>query len=212
MQVAVVGSGRMGMAMGLALSRIGDDVRFTSRDPARVAAALRARGADLPAGPQRDACDAELIVLATGWAETRAALEAASPRDGTIVLTCVNPEPEDLPLAGARVTSAAEEIARWAPRTRVVEAFNMVYAEAVDLAPHGAPAQTVLYCGDDADARAAVADRIRRLGFDALDAGPLTNARELEATSRLLVYLVRVAGYGPLGIHPRWIRLSSPHD
>lgn len=129
----------------------------------------------------------------------------AGPLDHKVVLSCVNPETDDSPLAVGHTSSAAEEIARMIPGARVVEAFNGTYAEAIDLAPRPT-SQTVMYCGDDALARQLVASVIRRLGFDALDAGPLRNARYLEPLAALVVHLVRKAGYGPMGIHQEWKR------
>ena len=206
MKVSVLGCGRMGMAVGSALARTGDEVRFASREPERVAEILRehnVRGSVAPI--QGAAVDADLVVLATAWHDTRAILAAAAPLDGNVILSVVNPETDDAPLAIGHTTSAAEEIARLAPGARVVEAFNGTYAQAIDLAP-AASSQTVMYCGDDADARDLVGSVIRRLGFDALDAGPLRNARYLEPLAALVVYLVRTAGYGPLGIHQEWKR------
>lgn len=189
----------MGLALGSALARTGDVVRFASRNPERIAGAV----------PLRDAAaGADLVVLATAWHETKEILDAAGPLDQKIVLSCVNPETDDSPLAVGHTTSAAEEIGRMIPGARVVEAFNGTYAQAIDLAP-GPSSQTVMYCGDDAVARQVVASVIRRLGFDALDAGPLRNARYLEPLAALVVYLVRKAGYGPLGIHQEWKR-SQP--
>jgi predicted dinucleotide-binding enzyme len=201
MKVTVLGCGRMGIALGSALSRTGDEVLFASRNPERVTAMLRqkkVRGASSPL--ERAGIDADLIVLATAWHDTRAVLAAAAPADGKVVLSVVNPETDDSPLVVGHTTSAAEEIAGLMPGARVVEAFNGTYAEAIDLAPQPT-FQTVLYCGDDPVARQLVASVIRRLGFDALDAGPLRNARYLEPLAALTVYLVRTAGYGPLGIN-----------
>ena len=207
MKVAVIGCGRMGLALGSALARTGDDVFFASRDPKRVEALLRERGVRARAGALKEvAAHADLIVLATAWEDTRAALEAAAPLAGKTILSCVNAETADEPLAVGHTTSAAEEIASWAAGADVVEAFNGTYAEIVDLAPDLAVQQTVLYCGDSASGRSTVAAIIDRLGFDPLDAGPLRNARYLEPLAQLVVYLVRQAGYGPTGIHQQWIR------
>ena len=209
MKVAVIGCGRMGIALGSALARTGDDVLFASRDPHRVDALLQQRGVRARAGTLQDVAQhAELVVLATAWDNTRAALDAAAPLDGKTILSCVNAETGSGELA-TLTTSAAEEIATWVPRAHVVEAFNGTYAEMVDLAPDPPVKQTVLYCGDSAAARDTVASIIRRLGFDPLDAGPLRNARYLEPLAQLVVWLVRKAGYGPTGIHQQWLRRTN---
>lgn len=199
----------MGIALGAALSRIGEQVTFTTRDPARVAALCRNAAIDARVGSHDALSTSDLIVLATLWEETRQMLDAAPPFDGKIVLSCVNPSTRDNPLSIGHTSSAGEQISIWAAGARVVEAFNGTYAEAVDLAPDLPGQETVLYCGDDDDARDTVGGLIRRLGFDALDAGPLRNARYLEPLAQLAVYLVRAKGYGPLGIHQEWPRVGQ---
>lgn len=55
----------------------------------------------------------------------------------------------------------------------------------------------MFYCGDDADAKKTVAGLIAELGFEALDAGPLTQARVLEPFAMLWISLAVKGGYGP---------------
>lgn len=192
----------MGVALGAALARIGESVQFASRKPGReIAPGVKSCAFD-------DLATADLIVLATLWEDTRSLLGHAPPLEGKVVMSCVNSSTRDTPITVGLTNSAAEEIARWAPGARVVEAFNGTYAEAVDLAPNLPERQTVLYCGDDREARDTIGSLIRRLGFDALDAGPLRSARFLEPLAQLVVYLVRQAGYGPMGIHHVWPRAA----
>lgn len=210
MKIGVLGSGKMGLALGAALARQGHDVIFGTRDRARVSERLRERRLDAPVASHRDAVRvAQLVVLATRWEETESILAESAPFDGKVVLSCVGAEGEHGPIVLDASTSAAEEIARWAPTARVVEAFNATYSEFVDLSPQPPGAPTVLYCGDNSDAKSTVRTIIEELGFDPLDSGPLANARQLEALTRLVIYFVRKAGYGPLGIHPQWI-INAP--
>jgi len=53
---------------------------------------------------------------------------------------------------------------------------------------HGDPI-TVLVAGDDADAKAALISAVKPGGVEAIDAGPLSRARELEATGFLRLKL-----------------------
>jgi predicted dinucleotide-binding enzyme len=46
---------------------------------------------------------------------------------------------------------------------------------------------SVYYAGDDKESKAKVADLIRRMGFDAVDAGPLKAARNLEPMALLKI-------------------------
>jgi hypothetical protein len=64
----------------------------------------------------------------------------------------------------------------------------------------------VFAAGDDADAKAQVLQMARDIGFDAVDAGSLQNARLLEPLGYLNIQLGYVLGLGPnIGlklIHP----------
>jgi 8-hydroxy-5-deazaflavin:NADPH oxidoreductase len=206
MKIGILGTGKMGTALGRAFGRLGHDVVFGTADPERAA---RLNPGSKIATHRAAAQHGEMLVLATRWENTEEVLRSGAPFDNKVLLSAVNAVTETEALAVGHTTSAAEEIARWAPTARVVEAFNGTYSEAVNLAPDNSTGETVLFCGDDAAARKAVADVIKALGFDPLDAGPLYNARYLEPLAALVVYLVRKAGYGPLGIHQEWKRPSK---
>jgi predicted dinucleotide-binding enzyme len=190
----------MATAIGAAFGRIGHEV---------VHGSARRDHRELRVMPHHEAVAfGEFLVLATRWEDTRRVLERSGSFDGKVLMSCVNPETAIDRLEVGHITSAAEEIARWAPTARVVEAFNATYAEWLDLAPANRSDQTVMFCGDDENAREQVRSFISALGFDPLDAGPLRNARYLEPHAALMVYLVREAGYGPKGLYPRWVRGS----
>jgi predicted dinucleotide-binding enzyme len=74
----------------------------------------------------------------------------------------------------------------------VVKAFNTVFAQHMDSGRLGDQPLTALVAGDDADAKKVVLDLSRSIGFDAVDAGPLVNARLLEPLGALNIQL----GYG----------------
>ena len=70
-----------------------------------------------------------------------------------------------------------------------MKAFNTIFAS-IQADPTG-QAQTVdgLLAGDDAEAKAAVAELLRSIGLRPVDAGPLTEARALEAIAWLNIAL-----------------------
>jgi predicted dinucleotide-binding enzyme len=89
-------------------------------------------------------------------------------------------------------TSAAEELQKSVPSAHVVKAFNTVFAQVL-----GSDARAqVLYAGDDAGAKDAVRALIESAGLEAVDAGPLANARTLEPLGLLNIYLGYVGGRG----------------
>jgi 8-hydroxy-5-deazaflavin:NADPH oxidoreductase len=200
MRIGVLGSGRMGAAVGAALARAGHDVAFGARDAGRP---LTLRGIDTPVETVTYAGAAaygEVLILAVHWTAAREVVSALAPCT-KVLLSCTNPETDEAPLAVGFHTSAAEEIQSWSGGARVVEALNYIYAERLDVAPElDQRGVTVALCGDDDEARAVAASLIHDLRFDPLDAGPLRNARYLEPLAQLVVYLVREQGLGPLGL------------
>jgi predicted dinucleotide-binding enzyme len=90
-------------------------------------------------------------------------------------------------------SSAAAELAAALPSSRVLKAFNTTFAATLGAKAVGPNKTTVLIAGDDADAKAALAAAIIAGGVDAVDAGALSRARELEAVGFLQLTLA-VAG------------------
>jgi 8-hydroxy-5-deazaflavin:NADPH oxidoreductase len=199
MQVAILGTGTMGMALGRLFGRAGHAIVFGSRSPERGRTAAAALGASAMGGGCREAVErAGLVALAALWEDVPGILERSGPWSGRILLDCSNPERSDgRGLAIGHTTSGAEEIARRAPGARVVKALNHVYAEVLDALEPGEPGPTAFYCGDDPDAKAAVAAVLAGAGLRGLDAGPLASARYLEPLAALMVELVRGRGLDP---------------
>jgi hypothetical protein len=118
---------------------------------------------------------------------------------GKTLIDVTNPITRDRRrLVVGHTTSGAEEIARQFPTANVVKAFNAVFVEVYQSqnAQIDRHAITIFFAGDTAGAKAAVRELIVRLGFDAVDAGPLENARYLEPLSMLNIQLGRFLGLG----------------
>lgn len=87
-------------------------------------------------------------------------------------------------------SSAAAELAATLPSSRVVKAFNTNFAATLTSGAVGANKTTVLIAGDDADAKATLAQAVTAGGsVDAIDAGSLKRARELESLGFLQISL-----------------------
>jgi 8-hydroxy-5-deazaflavin:NADPH oxidoreductase len=150
-----------------------------------------AAGLGLPAVSNREAAaSAEVVVLAVPFAAIRSALEQADPPEDIVIWSCVNALKPDLSgLAVGFDTSAAEEVARRSPQTRVVSAIPP-FAEALDngdLIYENGVSPSVFVCGDDDTAKALVELLVFDLGAQPVDAGPLTAARLIEPAMMLLV-------------------------
>jgi predicted dinucleotide-binding enzyme len=210
MRIAVVGSGNMGGALGRSFAAAGHEVAFsysrTRRKLERLARASgrRARAAESIADAVRDA---DVVLLAVPWSRVPAALRAAGPLRGTILIDCTNPmNASDTALVVGLETSGAEQVARQARGARVVKAFNTVPAELLRAGARAVPEQpSACYCGDDAVAKRIVARLIREIGFEPVDCGALAVARYLEPFALLVAELAYGRGRRPeLGV--RFIR------
>jgi predicted dinucleotide-binding enzyme len=81
-------------------------------------------------------------------------------------------------------------LAKLVPEARFVEALPP-FAEILhpQSAPNGRESGTTFYCGDDPSANSIVAELLREVGVEPIDAGPLKNARFLEPAMMLLIQL-----------------------
>jgi NADPH-dependent F420 reductase len=100
-------------------------------------------------------------------------------------------------------SSAAAEIAAALPESRVVKAFNTTFAGTLAAGSVGPLPTTVLIAGDDVDAKATLADVVTAAGLQAIDAGSLKRAREMEALGFLQISLAageKVSWTGGFGV------------
>jgi 8-hydroxy-5-deazaflavin:NADPH oxidoreductase len=100
-------------------------------------------------------------------------------------------------------SSAAAEIAAALPQSRVLKAFNTTFAGTLAAGTVGPLTTTVLIAGDDADAKSALAGIVTSGGLNAIDAGSLKRARELEAFGFLQLTLAaneKVSWTGGFGV------------
>ena len=104
-------------------------------------------------------------------------------------------------------TSAAEELQRRFPQTRVVGAFKNVFWEVFDHPQFGETMSDVLITGDDAKAKARFLRLAEGTPFRYLDAGPLIHSRTVER----LTFITSSVGR-QLNSYPRmnWRMLTQP--
>jgi predicted dinucleotide-binding enzyme len=91
-------------------------------------------------------------------------------------------------------------LANKARSARIVAAFSTIPSEvlfSVFDARRKSNRPSLVYCGDDHDAKELVATLIRDVGFHLLDAGPLRMARYTEPFSLLVAQLAYETGAGP---------------
>jgi 8-hydroxy-5-deazaflavin:NADPH oxidoreductase len=187
MQIAVIGAGRVGIAIGAAALRAGHDVVYGTRDPGRLAGRGTSGRAMTPPDAAREA---DIIVLALPFAAAEAVAMTLGPLTGKIVIDCMNPiapGPDGLgPIVGLQV-SGGEQVAHWLPQARVVKTLNQVGAEVMaDVTAFALPPLQFI-AGDDPEAKGIVAGLLTDIGFAPLDAGGIAKARLLEGFALLWI-------------------------
>ena len=102
-------------------------------------------------------------------------LHATGDLSGKLVIDCTNAVAKGMSLAMGHTTSAAEKL----PGARVFKSFNAQGAENLANPIYDGVRATNFFCGDDADGRRVMKALVEEVGFDAVDAGPLKDARLL---------------------------------
>lgn len=201
MKIGVIGAGNVGGALGTLWAGKGHEVVFGVRDtddPKLHGLLESTRGKARAASVKDAAAFGEAVVFATPWPATEEAVKSAGNLAGKIVVDCTNPLLPDLSgLAIGTNNSAGEEVGRWAKGAKVVKAFNTIGAANFENPHFGSENATMFICGDDSSAKASVGKLAAELGFDVVDAGPLSASRLLEPLAMLWIHLAFKQGFGP---------------
>ncbi len=203
MKIGVIGAGNVGGALGKLWADKGHEIVFGVRDPQdpKVLDSVESARGNARAASVRDAASfGEVVVLATPWPATEAAIKQAGSLAGKTLVDCTNPLAPDLSgLVIGTKNSAGEEVARWAKGATVVKAFNTIGAVNFGNPRFGSESASMFICGDDNAAKSTVAKLAAELSFDVVDAGPLTVSRLLEPLAMLWIHLAYGRGLGPTG-------------
>jgi predicted dinucleotide-binding enzyme len=177
-KIGIIGDGNVGSALQRGLRRSGREVKAVGHDEKAI---------------RETAKWADTVILAVPFDAVDDVVETAGDAlKGKTVVDVTNALDDEMNLALGFDTSGAEELQRKIPDARVVKAFNTVFAKHMDSGKIDGEPLTVFAAGDDPSAKEDVLDLERAIGFDAVDAGPLRNARMLEPLGYLNIQL----GYG----------------
>jgi predicted dinucleotide-binding enzyme len=196
MNITIVGSGRVGRALGDGWRLKGHSITYAARNPAgEKAAELKKAGFSVL--PSADAAtSAAVIVLATPWDAVGPSLEALGPLAGKVVIDATNPLTRTYELAIGHNDSAGETVARRAGGARVVKAFNTTGAGNMADSKYPGGQLMMPVAGDDAQAKTVVMSLAAELGFEPVDVGPLAMSRHLEPMAMVWIKLALAQGLG----------------
>lgn len=180
--LGLIGSGNIGSTVArLAIAAGLDVVLSNSRGPETLADLVAELGPRARAVTADEAAAAGDIVVVTVPLRNYRQVPVA-PLAGKVVIDTNNYYPDrdgTFPEVENGSTTTGELLQKHLPTSKVVKAFNNIYfAHLGQLArPIGSPDRTALpIAGDDADAKAAAAQLLDVLGYDAVDVGPLSES------------------------------------
>lgn len=186
--ISILGTGNMGQAIAAIAAKGGHNVQQ-----------LGENHLDTPV-------TGDIVVLAVPYPAVRSIIaQRGEQLAGKIVVDITNPldfETFDSLVVPAD-SSAAAEIAASLPGSRVLKAFNTTFAGTLAAGTVGPLNTTVLIAGDDTEAKSTLADVLTSGGLNAIDAGALKRARELEAIGFLQLTLAaneKVSWTGGFGL------------
>ncbi|RNE56523.1 diguanylate cyclase [Cryobacterium tepidiphilum] len=192
--ISIIGTGKMGSAIAGIAARAGATIQIIRR---RAGAGSSLERSDAEYGVVGDRLTGDLVVLAVPYEAYPSILEHYRDQlSGKVVIDISNPidfTTYDELLVPAD-SSTAIELAKELPLdTTVVKAFNVNLGDTLSAGTNGTTTTTVLFAGDDPEAKIALTTLIESAGLRAVDVGPLSRARELEAMGFLQIILAASA-------------------
>ena len=190
--IGLIGAGHIGSQIArLSVAHGFDVVVSNSRGPETLAALVEELGTKARAATAVEAAEAGDIVVVTIPLKHYESVPVA-PLAGKIVVDTNNYYPQrdgHIAELDNESTTTAELLQAHLPTSKVVKAFNHIYA--AELTTHGLPAGTpnrraLVIAGDDAEAKATVTRLLDQFG--SVDAGPLKEGWRIQRDT---------PGYGP---------------
>jgi len=192
--IGLIGAGRIGGQVArLAVAHGYDVVISNSRGPETLSELVAELGPRARAASAIEAAEAADIAVVTVPLKNYRKVPVA-PLAGKIVIDTNNYYPErdgHIPELDNESTTTSELLQAHLPTSKVVKAFNHIYAS--ELTTHGQPAgsknrRALVIAGDDQAAKDTVTHLLDEFGFDTVDAGPLKEGWRIQRDT---------PGYGP---------------
>jgi predicted dinucleotide-binding enzyme len=192
--IGLIGAGHIGSQIArLAVASGYSVVISNSRGPETLAALVAELGPSARAASAADAAMAGDIVVVTVPLKNYRQVPV-EPLAGKIVIDTNNYYPQrdgHIPELDSESTTTSELLQAHLPTSRVVKAFNHIYAAQLTtdgLAAGSRNRRALVIAGDDLDAKATVRNLLDQFGFDTVDAGPLKEGWRIQRDT---------PGYGP---------------
>jgi 8-hydroxy-5-deazaflavin:NADPH oxidoreductase len=192
--IGLIGAGHIGSQVARLAVKSGYDVVISnSRGPATLSDLVAELGpAARAATPLEAATAGDIVVVTIPLKNIRSV--PVEPLARKIVIDTNNYYPQrdgQIPELDNETTTTSELLQARLPTSKVVKAFNHIYA--AQLTTDGLPAGTknrraLVIAGNDNEAKATVTHLLDQFGFDTVDAGPLSESWRIQRDT---------PGYGP---------------
>jgi predicted dinucleotide-binding enzyme len=192
--IGIIGAGHIGSQVARLAVKSGHHVVISnSRGPDTLVDLVAELGPNARAASVAEAAQAGDVVVVTIPLKNIGSVPVA-PLAGKIVIDTNNYYPQrdgQIAELDDESTTTSELLQKHLPTSKVVKAFNHIYA--TELTTHGTPAGTpnrraLVIAGDDGEAKAFVTKLLDGFGFDTVDAGPLKEGWRIQRDT---------PGYGP---------------
>ena len=192
--IGLIGAGRIGSQIArLAVAHGHKVVVSNSRGPETLTELVAELGPNARAATSADAAKAGDIVVVTLPLKNYRSVPV-EPLAGKIVIDTNNYYPQrdgQIRELDNESTTTSELLQAHLPTSKVVKAFNHIYA--AQITTDGQPAgsknrRALVIAGNDQDAKARVKELLDQFGFDTVDAGPLKEGWRIQRDT---------PGYGP---------------
>jgi NADPH-dependent F420 reductase len=215
--IAILGAaGRMGWGIAKSLARAGyrvlladdlgnDCAAAGERLPSLVAELrLRAPRANIEIVPssKESSWEADIVISAVPYeVQAEIAHRIKDVVTGKLVISVINPLNKSCDgLLTVPTTSAAEELAQQLPHSKIVKAFNTIFAAHIERPAVAGRNVDVFVAGDNDEAVSTVMHLVKDAGFNPIYVGGLAMSRTLESMMALLISISVQNHYpGPLG-------------
>ena len=205
MKIAVIGAtGAMGSALTKSLAKAGHELYVFAPHAEKLETFVEAVKEDTPrakikkCGSAQEAAALAEVIIAAVWYSVQEEVADAIREEAKnkIVLNIANPLNETFDgLATSPGTSAAEEMAKLLPESRIVKGFNTAFAGDYSSPEFGGIRPDIFVASDDEKAAEVVSGLVKDAGFNPLYSGKLFMSRTLESMMLLLIGLTNRYGY-----------------
>ncbi len=200
MKIAVIGAGNVGGTLARKWGLKGHSIYIGVRDinDPKAFALQKEIGAHASIHTAHDAAQkAEVICLATPWLNAEEAVKSLGSIKEKILIDCTNPLKKDLSgLTHGLDCSGGEMVQNWGAGAHVVKCFNTVGFNIMANPVLENRKVVMFYCGDNPTAKDLVRGLAIEIGFEPIDAGPLSFSRILEPFALLWITSAYKFGLG----------------